>query len=82
MKRVATLLCILCTSSFLWAQSLNVSGIVRDEAGEPLPGVTVIVKNTIKGAVTGNDGRYFVEVPAPTPCSCFPTPVSNKWKCP
>jgi TonB-linked SusC/RagA family outer membrane protein len=63
MKRVATLLCILCTSSFLWAQSLNVSGIVRDEAGEPLPGVTVIVKNTIKGAVTGNDGRYFVEVP-------------------
>ncbi|MEQ1747615.1 MAG: carboxypeptidase-like regulatory domain-containing protein, partial [Saprospiraceae bacterium] len=63
MKKVATLLCLLCASSLLWAQSLNVSGQVKDEAGEPLPGVTVIVKNTIKGAVTGNDGRYFVEVP-------------------
>ncbi|MFW6369716.1 MAG: TonB-dependent receptor [Bacteroidota bacterium] len=40
------------------AQQRTVSGIVTDEPGEPLPGVTVVVKGTTQGTVTNNDGEY------------------------
>jgi len=36
----------------------TVSGQVVDEAGEPLPGVTVAVEGTDLGALTGPKGRY------------------------
>ena len=39
-------------------QQKTVSGTVTDEAGEPLPGVTVIVKGTTQGTVTNADGEY------------------------
>lgn len=71
MKQLLTVLCFLCTSSLLVAQSYNVSGKVKDDAGEPLPGVTVVVKNTIRGTVTGNDGSFFVEVPGPNAVLVF-----------
>ncbi|MEY3249768.1 MAG: hypothetical protein RL742_1811, partial [Bacteroidota bacterium] len=65
MKQTLLLLCILCATSSLIAQSYNVTGKVKDDNGEPLPGVTVVVKNTIKGTTTGRDGTYFFEVPGP-----------------
>lgn len=37
---------------------LNIAGIVTDDGGVPLPGVTVVVKGTQNGVHTGNDGRY------------------------
>jgi TonB-dependent starch-binding outer membrane protein SusC len=40
------------------AQQRTVSGAVTDEAGEPLPGVTVLVKGTTQGTVTNADGNY------------------------
>lgn len=36
----------------------TVSGIVQDEGGLPLPGVSVIIKGTSTGTVTGIDGDY------------------------
>lgn len=39
-------------------QSNPVKGIVTNKAGEPLPGVSVVVKGTNIGSVTGSDGRY------------------------
>jgi TonB-linked SusC/RagA family outer membrane protein len=39
-------------------QQPAVSGTVTDEAGEPLPGVTVVVKGTTQGTVTNADGNY------------------------
>ncbi|WP_233376562.1 SusC/RagA family TonB-linked outer membrane protein [Maribellus sp. CM-23] len=41
----------------------TVTGIVTGEDGIPLPGVTVIVKGTTNGTVTGIDGTYSLEVP-------------------
>ena len=35
-----------------------VSGAVTDKSGAPLPGVTVVVKGTTTGTITGSDGRY------------------------
>jgi TonB-linked SusC/RagA family outer membrane protein len=39
-------------------QSNTVSGKVTEESGQPLPGVTVVVKGTTNGTVTNTDGNY------------------------
>lgn len=43
--------------------AVNITGRVTDEFGEPLPGVTVVIKNTSIGTVTDVDGRYSLEAP-------------------
>ncbi len=46
-------------------QQETVSGKVTNSSGEPLPGVTVVVKGTIHGIVTDVDGNYTLfKVPA------------------
>lgn len=40
------------------AQQKSVSGKVTDRNGQPLPGVTVVVKGTTQGTVTNADGNY------------------------
>jgi TonB-linked SusC/RagA family outer membrane protein len=42
------------------AQSLSVSGVVSDEQGNPLPGVSIQVKGTTRGAVTDAKGVYSI----------------------
>jgi len=42
----------------------NVSGKVTDEKGEPLPGVTIIIKGTGQGAQTDISGNYAVPATA------------------
>ena len=37
-----------------------ISGTVTDEAGKPLPGVTVLIKGTTNGTVTNVDGNYSI----------------------
>jgi len=39
-------------------QTSTVSGKVTDSSGLPLPGVTVVVKGTMNGSITGLDGEY------------------------
>jgi len=41
-------------------QQKSVSGKVTDETGQPLPGVTVVVKGTTQGTVTNSDGNYSI----------------------
>ena len=44
---------------------LNITGQVTDSNGDPLPGVTVMVKGTIMGVVTDDNGNYALsDVPA------------------
>ena len=46
-------------------QAGQVTGQVTDSSGAPLPGVTVVVKNTTRGTVTDSNGNYLIkEVPA------------------
>jgi TonB-linked SusC/RagA family outer membrane protein len=40
----------------------TVSGTVTDETGQPMPGVSVMVKNTSTGMITDLDGNYKVNV--------------------
>jgi len=42
------------------AQQKSVSGKVSDSSGQPLPGVTVVVKGTTRGTVTNADGNYSI----------------------
>ncbi len=41
-----------------------VTGTVRDTNGQPIPGVTVLVKGTTVGLVTDIDGKYSIKLPA------------------
>lgn len=40
-----------------------ISGLVSDEKGETLPGVSVVIKNTQRGTITDAEGRYSLTVP-------------------
>ena len=42
-------------------KKVTITGIVKDEQGEPLPGVAVIVKGTATGAATDIDGNFRIE---------------------
>jgi hypothetical protein len=44
-------------------QNVPVSGRVTDAKGEPLPGVTVLVKGTSNGTSTGADGSFSLSAP-------------------
>lgn len=41
----------------------QVSGVVLDSNGEPIPGATVLVKGTTIGTATDLDGRYSITIP-------------------
>jgi len=47
----------------LAAQQKEITGVVTDQRGEPLPGVSIIIKGTSTGTVTGNDGRFSLSIP-------------------
>ena len=44
------------------AQSFQVTGIVKDQKGEPLVGVSVLEKGTTNGVVTDLDGKFTIRV--------------------
>lgn len=54
----------LCLSVATFAQ-VQVRGRVTDSQGEPVPGVTVLVKGTQQGVITDIDGNYSLAVPGP-----------------
>ena len=41
-------------------QQKTITGTVTDNSGQPLPGVTVVVKGTTQGTVTNVDGNYSI----------------------
>jgi len=41
-------------------QRISIRGLVTDEKGEPLPGVTIIIRGTIQGTITNRVGRYSI----------------------
>ena len=46
----------------VYAQNINITGTVTDSDGQPLPGVTVVVKNTSNGTATDGNGAYSLSV--------------------
>ena len=64
-KSKPILLVLLMASSTLLAQQIEITGQVFDETGLPLPGATIVVKNTSNGTVTDMDGKFSLEVSDP-----------------
>lgn len=63
MKNIINLLCCLLfmIGNSLSAQQIGVKGVVLDELGEPLPGVSISVKGSKTGTVTDMQGAYKIE---------------------
>ena len=64
MKSIISILVVLLFSAYSIApeQSRLISGMVKDEAGNPLPGVTIVVKGTSNGTVTDINGTYQISI--------------------
>ncbi|WP_353132883.1 TonB-dependent receptor [Pseudopedobacter sp.] len=48
--------------SVLFAQNRQITGVVKDDTGEPLPGVGVAIKNSTTGTQTNVDGKFTLNV--------------------
>ncbi|WP_333819482.1 SusC/RagA family TonB-linked outer membrane protein [Ohtaekwangia sp.] len=53
------------------AQSTRVSGTVKDETGEPVPGVSILEKGTSNGTTTDTEGKYSLNVSGPNAVLVF-----------
>ncbi|GAB3657085.1 TonB-dependent receptor [Echinicola sediminis] len=63
MKRLFTLIALLCMSTFTFAQQVKVTGTVTDgDAEMPLPGANILIKGTANGTITDIDGNYAIDV--------------------
>ncbi len=56
-KLIVGLLCI-CSTAATFAQTATVSGVVKDDTGEPVIGAGVLVKGTTLGTITDIDGHF------------------------
>ena len=64
-KKVSLMIltCLLSANMCLYAQGIQITGVVNDDTGDALLGVSVAVVGTTNGTVTGMDGRYTITVP-------------------
>jgi TonB-linked SusC/RagA family outer membrane protein len=43
-------------------QPVTISGVVVDQAGDPLPGVTILIEGTTRGVLSDGDGRFSIQI--------------------
>ena len=55
------ILCML-LSTLTFAQQRELTGTVKDNKGEPLPGVSILIKSNGTGTATDMDGKYALKV--------------------
>ncbi|NCC73966.1 MAG: hypothetical protein EOM06_11265, partial [Sphingobacteriia bacterium] len=61
-QKLLFLLILLFISTFAISQESSVSGtVISDEDDLPMIGVTILIKGTLKGTVTGIDGKFRIE---------------------
>jgi TonB-dependent starch-binding outer membrane protein SusC len=64
LKVTTLMLPLLFFSLWSFGQTSTVRGLVTDEAGASMPGVTVVVKGTNNGTITDQNGSYSIAVPS------------------
>ena len=60
MKKYLLFFLLLVIGSVIYAQDRTITGVVVDENGEPMPGVSVVIKGTTNGTVTDLDGKFTI----------------------
>lgn len=63
LRNTIVLLILLLTTSFSFAQTKTISGIITDQNGAPLPNATISVKNTKIATATNANGNFILDVP-------------------
>ncbi len=63
-KNYCVFFAILACSIFSSMAQIRVSGLVKDETGETLPGANVVISGTTRGTVTDIDGQFELSVPS------------------
>ena len=63
LKRSVLFILLLLANLSLMAQN-TITGVVTDQDGQPMSGVTVVVKGTSVGTLTSFDGKFTLPVPA------------------
>ena len=72
MKKISIkFLFFLLVTTISFSQERTIKGVVVDEANEPLPGTTVMIKNSKTGAITDFDGNYSIKVASDTKTLVF-----------
>ncbi len=66
LRKGSLLLCsffslLVCSS--LYGQTIDITGVVQDELGEPIIGANVSIKGTARGTITDFDGRFSLSAP-------------------
>jgi TonB-linked SusC/RagA family outer membrane protein len=61
MKQIVLICLVFFTSLATFAQVKSIKGVVSDQNGLPLPGVTVLIQGTAKATQTDYDGVYVIE---------------------
>ncbi|KEO73153.1 SusC/RagA family TonB-linked outer membrane protein [Anditalea andensis] len=62
-KTILTMMILLCTLTFSWAQEMEISGrVLSGEDGLPIPGASIMIKGTTTGVVTNEDGNFTIMV--------------------
>lgn len=64
MRNLLTCVLILCTAFSVYAQDVQIKGVVVSGTDNfPLPGVNVVVKGTTNGTMTDMDGQFILSAP-------------------
>lgn len=61
--KTITIFSLLFFTIIVSAQDMNVSGLVVDDTGETLPGVSIVVKGTTNGNITDANGHFSINAP-------------------
>ena len=61
-EKAITLVVAFTFFSFATLIAQNISGVISDENGEPLPGASVLVVGTTNGTTTDFDGNYSIDI--------------------
>jgi TonB-dependent starch-binding outer membrane protein SusC len=64
LRRCLLLLALVIPSVFTAYAQVDVKGKVTDEAGAGMPGVNILVKNTVTGTTSDVNGEYAISVPS------------------
>ncbi|MGQ1786168.1 MULTISPECIES: SusC/RagA family TonB-linked outer membrane protein [unclassified Saccharicrinis] len=63
LPKIFITLVLLVSWTSIFAQQINITGKVVSDTNESIPGVTIAIKGTSTGTITGSDGRYSLNVP-------------------
>lgn len=71
LRVVSLIVPLLFFSIWSFAQQKEVHGTVKDAAGTPMPGVTIVLKGTSQGTITDMDGNYTLKNVSPSSVLVF-----------